>query len=256
MAQPSTFDLSEYIMHHAQNSREWPVPFLPPVHLPSFLTLHAVMLLIGTSLLILIFCGLYRKEQKVPSGFTNLLEAFVLFIRDKIAIANLGEEDGRKFTPFFCTLFFFILILNLMGLIPVFSTATANINVTTALTLIIFSLMTFGAILKNGMKGFASTFFLPNLPLPLQILLLPLEILGLFTRSFALALRLFANMLAGHMVILAFLGTGLAGWLVAVPSVAMAFFMTLLEVLVVFLQAYIFTLLSAIFIGQMYHPKH
>ncbi len=253
----SSFNLEEYILHHLQNSHLWHLPFLPPIDLPGFLTTHGLMLFLASAFLILIFCGLYRKDQTVPTGITNMLEAIVLVIRDKIAIENLGEEDGRKFTPFFCTLFFFILFLNLMGLIPIFSTATANFTVTTALALITFSFMTFGAIRKNGIKAYLRSFLISGIPLPMQILLLPLEILGIFTRVFALTIRLLANMLAGHMVMLAFFGlVALFGWAMAPPAVMLAIFISLLEVLVVVLQAYIFTLLSAIFIGQMYHPKH
>ncbi len=258
MSQPvNSFNLEEYILHHVQNRHEWQLPFLPSIHLPAFISLHSLMLFLASAFLILLFCVGYRKDQKVPTGITNLLEAIVLLIRDKIAIENLGEEDGRKFTPFFCTLFFFILLLNLMGLIPIFSTATANFTVTTALALITFSFMTFGAIRKNGIKAYCRSFLVSGVPLPMQLLLLPLEILGVFTRTFALTIRLLANMLAGHMVMLAFFGlVALFGWVMAPPAVLLAVFISLLEVLVVLLQAYIFTLLSAIFIGQMYHPKH
>ena len=259
MSQPSTepFDLTQYIMHHVQNSSTWNLPFGQPFNLPNFLSLHSLMLILGAFFLLILFCVFYRKNEVVPTGITNMLEAFVVFIRDKIAINNLGEEDGKKFTPYFCTLFFFILILNLMGKIPLFACATANINVTAALALITFSFMTFGAIKRNGLGGYFRSFVIPGLPLPMLFLVVPLEILGIFTRTFALAVRLFANMIAGHMMTLAFLGlVALFGWLLTPAALLFALFIGLLAILVVFLQAYIFTLLSAIFIGQVYHPKH
>lgn len=258
MSQPGKeFNLTDYIMHHVQNRTSWDLPFVSPINIPQVLTLHGLMIILAAFFLVLMMCVFYRKDQKVPTGFTNMIESFVVFIRDKIAINNLGDEDGRRFTPFFCTLFFFILILNLMGKIPIFASATGNINVTAALALIIFSFMTLGAIKRNGIVAYCRSFVIPGLPWPMLILVVPLEILGIFTRTFALAIRLFANMIAGHMIAIAFLGlVALFGWFMTPPALLFAVFIGLLEILVVFLQAYIFTLLSAVFIGQMYHPSH
>src|ERR1700690_4157880 len=127
------FDLNEYTMHHIGNSYFWHIPFINPVPLPGFLSLHLLMLLIGTTFLLFLFLVVYRKQDRVPTGITNALEFFVLYIRDEIAIPNMGEKDGLLFTPMLCSLFFFILILNLMGLIPLFTAATSNINLTGAL---------------------------------------------------------------------------------------------------------------------------
>src|SRR3989338_2285135 len=118
------------------DGHEWHLPFLPPVHLPHFITLHGFTVILCALFLIVLFVACYKKNARVPTGITNLLEVFVVFIRDEIAISALGEKDGRKMTPLFCTFFFFILGLNLMGLIPLFATATANINVTAAFALI------------------------------------------------------------------------------------------------------------------------
>ena len=257
MAQPATeFNLEKYIMHHVQNSYEWHVPFLPPIHLPSWLSLHGLMIIITAVLLIFLFCFVYRKDQRVPMGITNALEAFVTFIRDEIALPYLGEEDGRKMTPLFCTFFFFILGMNLLGIIPLFSTATGNVNVTGALALITLSFMVIGAISKNGIGGFLKSFIPSGIPVAVLIILVPLEIIGVFIKAFALMIRLFANMLAGHIVIFSLVGlVGLLGF-IALPSVLLALFILLLELFVAFLQAYIFTLLSAMFIGQTYHPEH
>jgi len=251
-----SFDLNTYINHHIMDSHEWKLPFIDPIQLPGFISLHGVMLIIASLFVFLLFGVLYNKKKRIPTGITNLLEVFVIFIRDEIAVNALGKEDGRKMTPLFCTFFFFILILNLMGLIPIFVTATANVNVTAGLALITLSFMIFGAIYKNGMIGFFKAFTPSGVPIPVLFLLMPIEILGLFIRAFALTIRLFANMLAGHIVIFSLIGLVVLMGAAALPAVVLAVFINLLEILVAFLQAYIFTLLSAMFIGQTYHPEH
>jgi F-type H+-transporting ATPase subunit a len=159
-------------------------------------------------------------------------------------------------TPLFCTFFFFILGMNLIGLVPLFAAATANINVTGALAAITLAIMIIGAIYRNGFFGFLRSFIPHGVPVPVLILLVPIEILGVFIKAFALMIRLFANMLAGHIVILSIVGlVGLLGFW-ALPSIFLAIFVSLLEVFIAFLQAYIFTLLSAIFIGQLHYPEH
>lgn len=250
------FNLDDYIMHHVLNSQEWNLPFLSPIHLPQYLSLHAVMLILCALFLIVIFCLLYRKDGSAPHGLTNVLEVFILYIRDEIAVAFLGEKDGRRLTPLFCTFFFFILGMNLMGLIPIFLSATANINVTGGLAAISLGFMTLGCINKNGIKGFIKALVPHGVPGPILLIVVPIEFLSLFIRSFALMIRLFANMLAGHIAIMALLGLIVVMGLIALPVIVLAIFISLLEVFVAFLQAYIFTLLSAIFIGQMYHPEH
>ncbi len=255
-ATAGTFQLDQYIMHHVMNSHEWRLPFLPPIPLPSFLSLHGLMLIFCAIALIVLFCAIYRKNDRVPTGATNAMEAFVQFIRDEIAIPSLGRKDGEKLTPVLCTMFFFILGLNILGQIPLFAAATANISVTAPLALVVFYFMTVGAIGKNGFNGFIKAFVPSGVPLPILFIIIPLEVLGLFIKTFALMIRLFANMLAGHMVIYSLLGLVVLFGVWALPAVLLAVGIALLEVLVVFLQAYIFVLLSAVFIGQMYHPEH
>ncbi len=250
------FNLDHYLKEHLLNSNEWHLPFLPPIPIPGFLTLHGLFLILVSFLLIIIFVVFYDKKTRVPHGITNLLEAVVVFIRDEIAINFLGEEDGKRFTPLLCTFFFFILFLNLLGLLPGFPAVTANINVTAALALVTFGVMTIGAILRNGVGGFFKAFAPAGVPWPILIFLVPLEIFGVFVKTFALMIRLFANMLAGHIMIFSILSfVVIFGW-IALPSVIFAIGISLLEVMIALLQAYIFTLLSAIFIGQMYHPQH
>ncbi len=252
----SAFNLDEYIMHHVLNSREWHPPFVCAIHLPPPVSLHGLMLVLDAIFLIIIFCLVYQKDHRqAPTGFTNLLEIFVVFIRDEIAIRFLGAKDGRRLTPLFCTFFFLILTLNLMGLIPLFATATANINVTGALAFITFCFMILGGIYKNRF-GFFKAFVPSGVPWPILFIVVPIEFVGVFIKSFALMIRLFANMLAGHIAIFSLLGLIVVMGLKFLPMIILALFIFLLEVFVSFLQAYIFTLLSAIFMGQMYHPEH
>ncbi len=247
--------VQEYILHHVVDAPYWSTPF-GKVALPEWLTLHGLMLFIGAGILFFLFGLLYRHKDPVPRGLTNLLEVFVLFIRDNICRPNLGDIDGRKMTPLFCSFFFFILVLNLMGLIPLFSTATGNVNVTGALAAITLGFMIFGTIAKNGFGGFMAAFMPHGVPWPVLILLVPIEIMGLFIKSFALMIRLFATMMAGHIVVFSLIGMVVIFGAYGAPSLLLAVGIYLLELFVCFLQAYIFTLLSAIFIGQMYHPAH
>ena len=249
--------VKEYILHHVSNSDSWHIPFFFHVtfEIPTF-SLHALMVLIAAGLLLYLFRAIYDHNAKVPTGMTNLLETFVVFIRDDIAINFLGEEDGKRMTPLFCSFFFFILTLNLLGLVPVFASATANINVTAALAAVTFFFMTFGAIVKNGPVGFIRAFVPHGVPWPMLILLVPIEIAGVFIKSMALMIRLFANMMAGHIVISALIGLVVVYGTAALPALGLAGGVYVIKLFIAFLQAYIFTLLSAMFIGQIYHPVH
>ena len=253
----------EYIWHHILNTKpghgpmEWhPLPFVPGIHLPDWLPLHQLMLLIAGLLLIVGFCVLYRLRKGVPTHFSIVLETFIVFIRDEVAIPSLGEHDGKKLTPLLCTFFFFILVLNFMGLFPFFVTATANVHVTAALSILVFVVMIVGGLLKNGPLGLAHAFIPGGVPLVLKFVLFPLEVVGVFIKTFALTLRLFANMLAGHVAIFSIIGMVVVFGPIALPALLMALFILLIEVLVALLQAYVFTLLSAVFIGQVFHPEH
>jgi F-type H+-transporting ATPase subunit a len=245
-----------FIMHHMVDSHRWTL--LPYLHqqLPSYLSLHGVMVILAAIGLVYFMSVVCRKIPAVPTGALNVVEFFVKFIRDEIAIPFLGEEDGRKLTPILCSFFFFILTLNLLGLVPCFSTATSNINVTGALAGVTLLFMTVGALWKNGPVGFVRGFIPPGVPWPILVLLVPVELLGLLIKAFALMIRLFANELAGHVVVFSLLGLVVMFGAVALPAVGMAMGIYILEVFVAFLQAYIFTLLSALFIGQRYHPSH
>lgn len=239
------------------NPHEWSLPFIGKIPLPPFLSLHALMMVICALLLLLVFGVLYRKDGGTPRGLTNAMEILILFVRDQIAVPNMGESDGKRFTPLLCSLFFFILFMNAMGLIPLFSSATGNINVTAALASLTLVLMIGGGIYRNGPIGFLKSFLPHGVPWPILVILFPIEIVGLFIKPFALTIRLFANMMGGHVVIFSLLGLAVTfGLKAALPAVAMATGIYLLEILVAFLQAFIFTLLSAMFIGSCLHPSH
>jgi len=234
----------------------WKTPF-GKIYLHEYnLTSHGLMLIIASLILIVLFGLIYRKKAIVPTGLTNLLELLVLFVRDKIAIANMGEEDGRKMAPLLLTLFFFVLVLNLMGLIPIFTNATGNVNVTAGLALVTLSVMIGGAIYKNGFMGFIGAFIPHGVPWPVMILLVPIEFIGMFIKAFALTMRLFANMLAGSIVVYSIIGLTVIFGIAGFPSLFLGVAIYLLKVFVAFLQAFVFTLLSALFINQIHHPAH
>ena len=215
-----------------------------------------IMMLLSSFLIILLFLFGYKKNKKVQSGVGNLLEVFVVFIRDEVVYPNMGEKQGRKFLPLILTFFFFIVVNNLLGLIPGSATATASFSVTVALALIIFcTYLIFGN--KDFWKHIFAT---PGVPFWLLPIMIPVELIGLLTKPFALSVRLLANMNAGHIIILAFLGIIInmgSGW-VAIGSVPMALAINMLEIFVAFLQGYIFSLLSSIFIGMavVEHEHH
>ncbi len=224
-------------------------------------TRHVAFLLLAMLMLVLLLVpmgGRYKKgvgRTSAPRGLLqNMLETLVMYIRDEVAKPNLGP-NYRKYLPYLLTAFFFILTANLLGLVPFGATATSNIAVTAVLAVFTFVITQF-----SGSKDYWMHIFSPpGVPAFVKPILIPIEILGLFTKPFALAIRLFANMTAGHLVILNFIGLifiirGLfgdaAGWGTSIPAVAMAVFIYALELLVAFIQAYVFTVLSALFIGM------
>jgi F-type H+-transporting ATPase subunit a len=190
----------------------------------------------------------YKKSKHAPKGLNNVLETLVLFVRDEIAIPQIGEKKYMKFMPFLLTVFFFIWITNLLGLLPGAANVTGNIAVTVSL-----GLFTLALIIFSGTRDFwKHTFWMPGIPTWVKPILAIVEGLGIFIKPLALMIRLFANITAGHIIILSLLGlifilenAGVAG-----ISVPFALFITVLELLVAFLQAFIFTILSALFIGM------
>lgn len=215
----------------------------------------------GFLLLLVMLLGSHTDKTKpVPRGVVaNLIEVFVVYIRDEIAVKNIGREEAPRYTPYLCTAFFFVLFMNWMGLIPGMFTATSSLGVTLVLAVITFVLTQAASIRAAGLGGYLAH-LTGGVPWPLWPIMIPVEFLGLFTKPFALMMRLFANMLAGHIVLFFLLGlifilTPIAG-LAAVPMAVAIYF---LEIFVGILQAFIFTMLSALFIGMgvaMGHHGH
>ncbi|MDB5051281.1 MAG: synthase subunit [Fibrobacteres bacterium] len=261
--------LGEFLTHHISNSHEWkPIPFLPALHLPTGWILfgvdvspsqHVLMMFIAAALLIVLFAfGSRRKRNAPASKLGHALEAMVIYVRDEVVEPNLGKHDTPAWMPFFLTIFFFFLALNLISLVPGFSAATGNVNFTAAMAVLIFITYNVAGIIHNGPVNYVLNLFPKGVPWPIMIILVPIELLGLVTKAAALCIRLFANMTAGHILLLSLTGLIIVfkTTLVAFGFVPMTLFIYLIEVLVAFLQAYIFTLLSALFVGMALHQEH
>lgn len=269
--EPSVPDV---IFHHVTDSRT--IEFENPItgssvelHLPEILipvggtvidlsiTKHTVFLWIASALLVVVLTLTARRRSLVPRGFYSAMEAFVGFIREEMAVKNIGKHDADKYVGYLCTVFFFILTANLLGLIPYSATATGNLAVTAALALTSLVMTLVAGMRGQGVVGYWTHLVPAGVPWWLYPIMVPIELLGLVSRPFALCIRLFANMVAGHIVIffligLIFLLEAVAIY-VAPVSVIFATAMYLLELFVAFLQAYIFTLLTALFIGLASH---
>ncbi len=215
-------------------------------------TRQVVMMWIAALVLVVVVLLAVRRRKLVPAGLYNFVETLVAFVRNEIAIPNMGAEHADRFVPYLATAFFFILFMNLLGLVPWAATATANLSVTAMLAIFTFVITQAAAIRQMGLGGYLShlTGGVGKNLWPLWIVMVPVEVMGLFTKPFALTVRLFANMVAGHFVILALLGLiyVISPW-VAFGSVPMALGIFLLELFVALVQSYIFTMLSALFIG-------
>ncbi|ABS28665.1 F0F1 ATP synthase subunit A [Anaeromyxobacter sp. Fw109-5] len=218
-------------------------------------TKHVVMMWIASAILLLVVFAAVRKKSLVPRGLYNFIEMLVQFVRNEIAVKNIGEKDADRFVPYLVSAFFFILFLNLFGLVPFAATATANISVTVMMAVFTFLITQYAQIRAVGVGGYFAhmTGGVPKSLWPLWFIMIPVEFLGLFTKPFALTVRLFANMVAGHFVILALLGLifALNSQWIAIASVPMALSIYMLELFVAFVQAYIFTMLSSLFIGSV-----
>lgn len=221
------------------------------------ITRHVVIMWVASILLIVLMLRAFRKPRTVPSGLANFFEAIVLFLRDEVVLPIMGE-DGKKYLPFLLTLFFFILFCNLLGLVPYSATATGNINVTAGLALCSFLVMLGAGIANNGLFGYFKSLIPSGVPPVLLIILIPVEIIGLLVKPFALCVRLFANMTGGHVAILVFLGliSILQSEWIAIGSVPFAVAIYMLEIFIGFVQAFVFTLLSTVFISMAAHPDH
>ncbi len=205
-------------------------------------------------LLVILFFTASKKAKKsgdkAPSGVHNFLESIVVFIRDDVVEPNIAGKASVRLLPYFIVLFMFILVLNLIGLLPGGHTATGTIGVTAALAITAFFVINYTAIKESGIKAWFHH-LLGGAPILLAPLMIPIEIASMFIKPFALTIRLFANMVAGHTVLFSLMGLLFLFQeiFLAVPIIGFATFINLLELLVAFLQAYIFTMLTAIFVG-------
>lgn len=270
----------DIITPHITDAHELELPFLGEVQLPRWTpvhvgglvidlspTKHVVMLLVAAvlCLLIMIPAALSNERQTAhkghAKGFAGAIESLVLFIRNEVVLPNVGHH-GDAYVPFAMTLFFFILFANLLGLIPYGSTATGNISVTAMLAILSFFVIEIAGMKALGKNYWRTIIYWPpdqhiGIKLPMTFIMTPIEIIGKFTKPFALTIRLFANMIAGHVIILALIGLiFLFGYAVALAAIPMALFIMFLEILVAFIQAFVFALLAAVFIGQIRAAHH
>ncbi|MEO8150353.1 MAG: F0F1 ATP synthase subunit A [Bacteroidia bacterium] len=231
------------------------------------LTKNAASLFLTCALILLIFMSVAkaytRREGQAPKGLQSLIEPLVIFVRDDIARSSIGEKHYKRFLPFLLTVFFFILVNNLMGLVPIFpggANITGSISITLTLAVIVFIL----TILNGTRDYFMHIVAMPGVPKWVLIILTPVEILSVFIKPFVLMIRLFANMTAGHIIILSFFSlififaetSAAAGAGVGIFSLAFTIFMGAIELLVAFIQAYVFTLLSAMYFGDALTEHH
>jgi F-type H+-transporting ATPase subunit a len=279
------FSIAEMVFHHTGDAHELDFQPLFTIHLPQWEPVHIAGLAIDLSptkhvvfmllAAIIVFVVMMltargvaraRRENRAPGGFAGAMEAFVLFVRQELAMANIGHGMGAKYAPLVMTLFMFILVMNLLGLVPWGASPTGNLAVTGALAFMTFLVIEIGGMRKLGFKGYMGTIF-PHLPgvtgaagVAMSIAMAPIEILSKLVKPIALAIRLFGNMLAGHFVILSLFGIvflfghlGWASWGIGAATAVVVLCVMALEIFVAFLQAYVFALLSAVFIGLMQH---
>lgn len=226
--------------HHPTNEK--PIDFS--------ITKNVFTILLTSILLLLLFGSLARnyRTRNIPKGFGRVLEPLVLYVRDEIAIPNIGINKYRKFMGFLLTVFFFVWILNLLGMTPLGVNVTGNIAITACLALFTYLITQF-----SGTKDYwKHIFWMPGVPVIMKIILIPIELLGTLTKPFALMVRLFANITAGHVVIMSLIALIFVTDNIILEgpiSVFLTLFISVIELLVAFLQAYIFTMLSALFIG-------
>lgn len=223
------------------------------------LTKNVAFMLIASLLVVLVMvktASFYKKKGAVaPSGLAKFVEPLIVFVRDDIAKEHIGEHKYRRYMPYLLTIFFFILFCNLLGSMPLIG-ANLSGNISVTLFLAVCTLLL--TLISANKNYWGHIFWMPGVPVVMKIFMMPIEIIGIFTKPFALMIRLFANITAGHIIILAlisiiFINKNL-GW--AGLSVPLALFISVLELLVAFLQAYLFAMLSALFIGAAMEEHH
>lgn len=260
--------IGDYLVEHVANGTHWASPLLKldltPYRFEIFgiqiqVTLDFIMVNVAVILCLTLLIPAARRKNLLPTNrFAHAIEAVVLYLKNDVVVPFVGEKMAPKWTPFALTLFFFILSMNLIGLIPYSHTATGNINVTGSLALVVFVLINVSGILHNGVIHYLKGIAPSGLPVPMLILMYPLELLSLVTKSATLAIRLFANMAAGHFLIFSLLGLMaiMETYAWGAFALPLATVMYGFEIFIAFLQAYVFTLLSMLFIGSAIHQDH
>ena len=214
-------------------------------------------ILIASILMFLLFTSLaksYAKNKGIASGPGRIFEPVVLYIRDEIAIPNIGEKHYKKYMSYLLTIFFFVLFLNLFGLMPFGINVTGNLTITFSLAIMTFLITN----LTANKNYWGHIFWMPGVPKVMRIVLAPIELLGVVIKPFSLMIRLYANIFAGHIVLMSIIGLMFIfkSWLGSSLSFGLSFVLAILEILVAFLQAYIFTMLSALYFGSAVEEHH
>lgn len=240
-----TIQLDEH--HHALNAK--PMDFS--------ITKNVFMIMVVALLMFWMFSSMarsYRSTKGLPSGVGRFLEPIVLYIKNDIAIPNIGEKHYRKYMSYLLTVFFFVWIVNLFGLTPLGVNITNNIAVTFCLAILTYLITTFTAKKDYWMH----IFWMPGVPAPMKLILAPIELLGTVIKPFSLMIRLYANITAGHIVMMSIIGLMFIfqNWVGSSLSFFLAFVLSILELLVAALQAYIFTMLSALYFGSATEEHH
>lgn len=280
-------DIGEIMTHQLTDSREvelpwgvWELPQWDPVQIGPLVidlspTKHVVFMFVAAILVALLLVSTARRAERArregagrgPRGITNMMEALILFLRDEVALPNIGK-GGERYVPFVITIFFFILFTNMLGLVPWGSTATGNLAVTAALAIMSLVVIEVAGFISLGARGYLGTIFYAPKGMGtvgaalMMVIMTPVEFLGKLTKPFALAIRLFANMNAGGFIVLALVGLILmamqaSGAVMAsfLGPLIMAIMVMVLQIFVAALQAYIFTMLTSVFIGLIRHAQ-
>jgi len=221
------------------------------------ITKGVLTIMIVALLMFLLFTSLaksYAKNGGISSGFGRLFEPIVIYIRDEIAIPNIGEKHYKRYMSYLLTIFFFVWFLNIFGLTPLGINVTGNIAITFGLAVITFVITN----LTANKNYWGHIFWMPGVPLPMKIILAPIELLGVFIKPFSLMIRLYANIFAGHIVLMSLIGLMFIfkSWLGSSLSFMLSFAISTIEILVALLQAYIFTMLSALYFGSAVEEHH
>lgn len=267
--------VGDYMVHHVIDNREYwqlfPSIFgMPALKIPLnfewivagvnfFPSLHAIILVLSAIIVFIMLTKSAKRKNLLPkSKMGHAVEAIVLFLRNEVVEPNIGKKEADKWLPFVGTLFFFILIMNYVGLVPGLAGPSANITVTGTLALMVFVVFNITGMTKNGPFTYIMNLVPKGLPFIITLIMFPIEVIGVFVKGVALAIRLFANMAAGHFVVMALLAITIVLQHSAIGLAAVPFTVAMLslKLVVALIQAYVFTLLTTLYIGSAIHQDH